>query len=43
MTSENHEEDWAVYFCTVNEGEIGSALVDLGFAKVVRLSQNLIS
>ena len=34
MESENQQEDWAVYFCTVNEDEIGSALVDLGFANI---------
>lgn len=31
MESESRQEDWAVYFSTVNEDQIGSVLVDLGF------------
>jgi uncharacterized protein (TIGR01619 family) len=34
MQNENQQEDWAVYFCTVDEDEIGSVLVDLSFANV---------
>lgn len=34
MNNETHEEDWAVYFSTVNENQIGSILVDLGYSDV---------
>lgn len=34
MNIENYQEDWAVYFTTVNENQLGSVLVDLGFNNV---------
>ncbi|MCD9189314.1 MAG: DUF695 domain-containing protein [Pyrinomonadaceae bacterium] len=34
METENYQEDWAVYFCTCNEDEIGSVLVDLGYTNM---------
>jgi uncharacterized protein (TIGR01619 family) len=34
MNNESYEEDWAVYFSTVGENQIGSILVDLGFNNI---------
>ena len=30
----NHQEDWAVYFSTIGENQLGSILVDLGFGNI---------
>lgn len=34
MSSQVHQEDWAIYFTTVHDDQIGSVLVDLGFISI---------
>lgn len=34
MTDENYEEDWAIYFCTISDGQIGAVFVDIGLAQL---------
>ena len=34
MEEITHEEDWAIYFCTVGEDQLGSVLVDLGLNEI---------
>lgn len=41
MKIESHQEDWAVYFSTVDEDKIGSILVDLGFAGIAPIQSKL--
>jgi uncharacterized protein (TIGR01619 family) len=41
MESESCQEDWAVYFSTVNEDQIGSTVVDLGFAGIAPIQSKL--
>jgi uncharacterized protein (TIGR01619 family) len=45
MNNESNEEDWAVYFSTVGENQIGSILVDLGFNNIspIESKSNLIT
>ncbi len=34
MTDENYEEDWAIYFCTISDGQISAVLVDIGLVQI---------
>ncbi len=45
MNNENYEEDWAIYFSTIGENQLGSILVDLGFNNTapIESKSNLIS
>lgn len=45
MNIETHEEDWAIYFTTINENRIGSVLVDLGLINIAPIESkfNLIT
>lgn len=38
MEDVTHEEDWAVYFCTVGEDQLGAALVDLGLKEIAPIT-----
>ncbi len=40
MTNENYEEDWAIYFCTISDGQIGAVLVDVGLAQIAPVESN---
>ncbi len=40
MTDENYEEDWAIYFCKISDGQIGAVLVDVGLAQIVPVESN---
>ena len=45
MNNETQEEDWAIYFAPVNEDQLGSVLVDLGFNNIapIESKSNLIT
>ncbi len=34
MSNGNYEEDWAGYFCTIGDGQIGAVMVDIGLAQI---------
>lgn len=41
MNDETYQEDWAVYFTTVGENQLGSIVIDLGFHNIAPIESKL--